>query len=85
MAQNTFPRPPVRMVVSGSIVERCEMHEVLSIIDSHLRSQSARGLAVGSVNLDHLHHFRVADAAPPGLVEWLLLADGMPIAWRARY
>ncbi|WP_240743971.1 WecB/TagA/CpsF family glycosyltransferase [Mycobacterium paragordonae] len=84
MAKNTSPQAPVRMVVSGSIVERCDIHEVLSIVDSRLRSQSGRGLAVGSVNLDHLHHFRVASAAPNGLVEWLLLADGMPIAWRGK-
>ncbi len=84
MAHNTLPQAPVRMVVSGNIVERCDIHEVLSIVDSRLRSQSGRGLAVGSVNLDHLHHFRVAGAAPNGLVEWLLLADGMPIAWRGK-
>jgi exopolysaccharide biosynthesis WecB/TagA/CpsF family protein len=71
------------MVVSGSIVERCDTDEVLSIIASRLRSRSA-GLAVGSVNLDHLHHFRRISAAPRGRLEWLLLADGMPIAWRGR-
>ncbi|WP_241010720.1 WecB/TagA/CpsF family glycosyltransferase [Mycobacterium camsae] len=81
---NTLPQAPVRMVVSGSVVERCEIDQVLSIVDSRLRSRSGRGLAVGSVNLDHLHHFRVASAAPNGLVEWLLLADGMPIAWRGK-
>lgn len=81
---NTLPQAPVRMVVSGSIVERCEIDQVLSIVDSRLRSRSGRGLAVGSVNLDHLHHFRVASAAPNGLIEWLLLADGMPIAWRGK-
>lgn len=84
MAKDTLDQAPVRMVVSGSIVERCEIDEVLSIVDSRLRSRSARGLAVGSVNLDHLHHFRVASAVPNGLVEWLLLADGMPIAWRGK-
>ncbi|GAB3018740.1 WecB/TagA/CpsF family glycosyltransferase [Mycobacterium bourgelatii] len=72
----------VRMVVSGSIVERCETNEVLSLVDSRLRSDYPLGLAVGSVNLDHLHHFRKMAAAPNGRVEWLLLADGMPIAWR---
>ncbi|QLL10438.1 WecB/TagA/CpsF family glycosyltransferase [Mycobacterium vicinigordonae] len=72
------------MVVSGSIVERCETHEVLSIIDSRLGPNSGRALAVGSVNLDHLHHFRRLGAAPNGLLDWLLLADGMPIAWRGQ-
>ncbi|WP_242660791.1 WecB/TagA/CpsF family glycosyltransferase [Mycobacterium alsense] len=74
---------PVRMVVSGSVVERCDTDEVLSIIAARLRSRSP-GLAVGSVNLDHLHHFRTLGEAPTGRIEWLLLADGMPIAWRGQ-
>jgi exopolysaccharide biosynthesis WecB/TagA/CpsF family protein len=72
------------MVVSGSIVERRDADEVLSIITSRLQSESRVSLAVGSVNLDHLHHFRKLGAAPNGRLEWLLLADGMPIAWRGR-
>ncbi|OSC40984.1 WecB/TagA/CpsF family glycosyltransferase [Mycobacterium decipiens] len=84
MTQDTLPTAAVRMVVSGSIVERYETDEVLSIIASHLRLQTPLGLAVGSVNLDHLHHFRRVGAAPKGRLEWLLLADGMPIAWRGR-
>lgn len=74
---------PVRMVVSGSVVERCDTDQVLSIIAARLRSR-APGLAVGSVNLDHLHHFHRLGAAPAGRLEWLLLADGMPIAWRGQ-
>ena len=74
---------PVRMVVSGSVVERCDTDQVLSIIAARLRSE-AGGLAVGSVNLDHLHHFRTLGAAPASRLEWLLLADGMPIAWRGQ-
>jgi N-acetylglucosaminyldiphosphoundecaprenol N-acetyl-beta-D-mannosaminyltransferase len=77
------PRAPVRMVVSGTIVQRADTAEVMSIMASHLRSLSP-GLAVGSVNLDHLHHFRTLGAAPHGRVQWLLLADGMPIAWRGQ-
>ncbi|WP_238158926.1 WecB/TagA/CpsF family glycosyltransferase [Mycobacterium sp. MFM001] len=84
MTSDTLPAPAVRMVVSGSIVERRKADEVLSIIGSRLRSRSTVGLAVGSVNLDHLHHFRKLGAAPDGRLEWLLLADGMPIAWRGQ-
>jgi len=40
MTYATLPRVPVRMVVSGSIVERCEPDEVLSIIEARLRSAS---------------------------------------------
>ena len=83
MGPDTLPTVPVRMVVSGSIVERCDTAEVLSIIESRLRSKGP-GLAVGSVNLDHLHHFRTIGRAPTGRLEWLLLADGMPIAWRGQ-
>jgi N-acetylglucosaminyldiphosphoundecaprenol N-acetyl-beta-D-mannosaminyltransferase len=66
------------MVVSGSVFERCDADEVLSIIAARSRFQSA-GLAVGSVDLDHLHHFRTLGPAPTGRLEPLLPADGMPI------
>jgi N-acetylglucosaminyldiphosphoundecaprenol N-acetyl-beta-D-mannosaminyltransferase len=84
MSHDTLSAVAVRMVVSGSIVERRDTNEVLSIIESRLRAGSNAGLAIGSVNLDHLHHFRTVSAAPSGPVEWLLLADGMPIAWRGQ-
>jgi exopolysaccharide biosynthesis WecB/TagA/CpsF family protein len=84
MTTHTLPALAVRMVVSGSIVERRDADEVLSIIGSRLQAESPISLAVGSVNLDHLHHFRKLGAAPNGRLEWLLLADGMPIAWRGR-
>jgi N-acetylglucosaminyldiphosphoundecaprenol N-acetyl-beta-D-mannosaminyltransferase len=84
MSNDTLPVAAVRMVISGSIVERRDTHEVLSMIDSRLRSSSSTGLAVGSVNPDHLHHFRTVSTAPSGQLEWLLLADGMPIAWRGQ-
>lgn len=83
MGHDTLSTVPVRMVVSGSVVERCDADQVLSIIAARLRAPSP-GLAVGSVNLDHLHHFRTLGAAPAGRLEWLLLADGMPIAWRGQ-
>lgn len=74
----------VRMAVSGSIVERCDTDEVLSLIASRLRCTSSPSLAVGSVNLDHLHHFRKIRTAPNGQLEWFWVADGMPIAWRGQ-
>ncbi|UXA09191.1 WecB/TagA/CpsF family glycosyltransferase [Mycobacterium sp. SMC-2] len=72
------------MVIGGTIVERRGFDEVLSIIASRLQSAATAGLAVGSVNLDHLYRFRNVTARPTGPLEWLLLADGMPIAWRGR-
>lgn len=74
----------LRMVISGTIVERRGFDEVLSIIASRLQSAAKVSLAVGSVNLDHLYRFRKITARPTGPLEWLLLADGMPIAWRGR-
>ncbi|BBX54953.1 hypothetical protein MSHO_02980 [Mycobacterium shottsii] len=84
MNQGIRSAPAVRMAVSGTIVERREFDEVLSIIASRLQSTSQGCLSVGSVNLDHLFHFRKIAAAPRGRLEWLLLADEMPIAWRGK-
>ncbi|MBW0014557.1 WecB/TagA/CpsF family glycosyltransferase [Mycobacterium sp.] len=82
MTQDLLAAAPVRMAISGNVVERREFDEVVAIIAARLQSASHVGLAVGSVNLDHLYHFRKIGAAPAGPLEWLLLADGMPIAWR---
>lgn len=84
MIPDTRPAATVRMALSGNIVERREFDEVLSVIASRLQSASSVGLAVGSVNLDHLCHFHNASTAQAGALEWLLLADGMPISWRGR-
>lgn len=75
----------VRMAVHGTVIERHEVDDVLNIIESRLRMPNGGSLALGSVNLDHLHHFGTANALKhqPGL-EWMLLADGMPIAWRGQ-
>ena len=75
----------VRMAVRGNIIERHDVDDVLNIVETRMRSTTVSGLAIGSVNLDHLHHFGEDDTLgrQPGL-EWLLLADGMPIAWRGQ-
>ena len=81
----TRPAITVRMAIRGNVIERHDVDDVLDVIGSRLRSPSSRSLAVGSVNLDHLHHFADESAlhrqAGP---EWLLLADGMPVAWRGQ-
>ncbi|BCI85943.1 hypothetical protein NIIDMKKI_11490 [Mycobacterium kansasii] len=84
MSVDTLPETGVRMIIGGTIVERREFDDVLSIIASRLQSSPTASLAVGSVNLDHLYHFRKVMSAPTGPLEWLLLADGMPIAWRGQ-
>jgi exopolysaccharide biosynthesis WecB/TagA/CpsF family protein len=75
----------VRMAIRGNVIERHDVDDVISILDSRLKSATCRGLAIGSVNLDHLNHFgnECALGRQPG-PEWLLLADGMPIAWRGQ-
>ena len=75
----------VRMAIRGNVIERRGVDDVIAAIETRLRMPSARSLAVGSVNLDHLHHFAEGSALhnQPG-PEWLLLADGMPIAWRGQ-
>ncbi|WP_233428373.1 WecB/TagA/CpsF family glycosyltransferase [Mycobacterium ostraviense] len=84
MSVDTLPETIVRMIIGGTIVERREFDDVLSIIASRLQSPTTASLAVGSVNLDHLYHFRKIMPAPTGPLDWLLLADGTPIAWRGQ-
>ena len=77
--------PPVRMMVCGDVVVRHTEDEVVNIVRSRLRSPGLPALSIGSVNLNHLHHFRHGGCAPKcndANPEWLLLADGMPIARR---
>ncbi|MCT7660158.1 WecB/TagA/CpsF family glycosyltransferase [Mycobacterium deserti] len=75
----------VRMAIRGNIIERLDVDDVIDVVTTRLKGGIPRGLAVGSVNLDHLHHFGDDSAlgVQPG-PEWLLLADGMPIAWRGQ-
>jgi N-acetylglucosaminyldiphosphoundecaprenol N-acetyl-beta-D-mannosaminyltransferase len=84
---NRIPAPGSvvpRMAISGNVIERHDVDDVISIIQSRLQSATG-GLAVGSVNLDHLHHFGREGALGHRVgPDWLLLADGMPIAWRGQ-
>lgn len=85
MDRPTLSRTPVRMMVCGDVVVRHTEDEVVDIVRSHLRSAAPGALSIGSVNLDHLHHFRNCGCTPvqsEAAPRWLLLADGMPIARR---
>ena len=75
----------VRMAIRGNVIERHTTEDVVDIVASRLQSPTGGGLAVGSVNLDHIHHFVNDDVFrhQPAL-DWLLLADGMPLAWRGQ-
>lgn len=74
------------MNLAGISVTPATQEDVLERIGVSVSRPGSAPLAVGSVNLDHLHHFPDGTGALPGpnRVEWLWLADGMPIAWRGR-
>lgn len=84
MTRSVPPNVAARMAISGSIVERRDTNEVLSIIGRRLGTHTPTGLAIGSVNLDHLRHFKNLNTPNRRGPQWLVLADGMPIALRGR-
>jgi len=79
------------MMVGDVPVDLCTEDLVLDAVQSRLSGPRTTPLAIGSVNLDHLHHF--ASPGGPRLdhpdrhgddgVDWALLADGAPIVSRA--
>lgn len=79
---------PITMMVDRVPVDLCTEGVLRAAVRRHLLGDADAPLAVGSVNLDHLHHF--AGRGPhrlgyPGShgVHWALLADGAPVAARA--
>lgn len=81
------PWPPVRMSVgSNVVVDLCTEENVVAIVHDRLTGHATTPVAIGSVNLDHLHHFAKPVASPdvdlPG-PDWLMLADGAPIVRQA--
>lgn len=82
--EQAVERGMLRMVAAGTTVELCSRRQVLDLIRTRAAS-GGRPLAVGSVNLDHLHHFRGGSVRPgPSGVEWAFLADGQPVVRKAR-
>lgn len=81
--------PPARVMISGVKVDLCSVRDVLAAAARYAAVRGDNPLVIGSVNLDHLHHFGVGRANPdcaelgPRL-RWLMLADGAPIVARAR-
>lgn len=76
------------MDIAGTRVDLCGTPHVLSVVAERL--SGGKPLAIGSVNLDHIHHFGGIERSRLNLPterpthEWLLLADGQPIVDRAR-
>lgn len=56
--------------------------DVLDLIGIRIGVGGTRPLAVCSVNVDHLHHFRRGGHRLGTEVEWLSVADGAPVAGR---
>lgn len=81
----------VTMMIDGVAVDLCSEGLVLDAVHRCLTGPRNTPLAIGSVNLDHLHHFASPDGPrlehPDGHgddgVDWVLLADGAPIVARA--
>lgn len=81
----------VTMMIDRVAVDLCTEDVVMDAVRRSLTGVRSAPLAIGSVNLDHLHHF-TAPGGPrldhPDLhgddgVDWVLLADGAPIVARA--
>jgi N-acetylglucosaminyldiphosphoundecaprenol N-acetyl-beta-D-mannosaminyltransferase len=84
--------PPVgsRIVLGGAPVDLRHQEDVVAAVDERLRGAGpAVPLAIGSANLDHVHHFgtgghAAADMDPAGACpQWLVLLDGTPMVRRA--
>ena len=72
------------MNLAGITVTCATQDDVLARIGTSIAQRPSVPLAIGSVNLDHLHHFPGDTGTQPEnpQVDWVWLADGMPIAWR---
>lgn len=76
------------VAATGVLVERWAKEPLLERVGAHLAGPSGPALAIGSINIDHFHHFgegRIELPNDPGAtgVDWLMLADGAPVAARA--
>jgi N-acetylglucosaminyldiphosphoundecaprenol N-acetyl-beta-D-mannosaminyltransferase len=72
------PSVEVRMAIWGKEIDRLDTDEVVEILASRLRRETAHPLALGWINSDHPNHVGQNGQ------EWLLLAEGMPNAWRGQ-
>lgn len=74
-----------RILIGATPVDRYTEDQVVEMIRTRVGEDNRRPLSVVSVNLDHLHHFEREGseiaAAGSGL-DWVMVADGAPIAWR---
>lgn len=77
-SERSTPSVEVRMAIWGKEVDRLDVHQVVEIVASRLRRGTGKPLALGWINFDHPNHVGGNGQ------EWLLLAEGMPNAWRGQ-
>ena len=82
------PQRRETVVSNGVLVERWESAALLTRVGERLRATEGPALAVGSINIDHFHHFGKGRIDLPNEprrtgVDWLMVADGAPVAYRA--
>lgn len=76
------------VAAQGVVIERWAREPLLERVGSHLSRPVGPPLAIGSINIDHFHHFGAGRIDLPNDpdatgVDWLMLADGAPVAARA--
>ncbi len=79
-----------RVSLAGCMVDLCDEATVKAIVRRTLRDPMAPSLAIGSANLDHVHHFGIDGDSRwqlPGdreSLRWLTLLDGAPLVSRVQ-
>lgn len=67
--------------IGETVVERHTEADIVRLVQDASSRPSDLPIAIGSVNLDHLHHFSGGrESLACASVKWILLADGAPIA-----
>lgn len=71
------------------VVERWEREPLLERVEHHLVTRTGPAVGIGSINVDHFTHFgrgRIELRNDPKRtgVDWIMLADGAPVAMRAK-
>lgn len=80
-------RATLQLQLCGITLDHLVMTRVLDRVGYQLTHPTATPLALGSINLDHVHHFGDHRATRPvrlGVnLDWQMLIDGAPVARRA--
>ena len=77
-SDRSMPSVEVRMAIWGQEVDRLDVNQVVAIVASRLRRKTGKALALGWISFDHPIHIGGNGQ------EWLVLAEGLPNAWRGQ-